>query len=232
MPDGSWGKIKALPVLKQKYADKYTVGTLVDTEKGYTYYYLELSARYDANLTDSWPGEAFEPIEVDENHTTNGAQNHMGEGQWGRYAYLAGWNGEFKVKYTKDNSNSTIKGMFQKLDEHLLYDSSEGTSDIVSFLAFFENGADISWSYPLQWQYEMYVPVLPGKPALLTITVWIIFFISPLTPRTTMQVLNIRHSRLSTASPQTERPRFKTPIFPTEDIPIRQGFSIREPIMI
>ena len=163
VPDGSWGKIKSLPVLKQKYADKYTVGTLVDTAKGYTYYYLELSARFDANLTDSWPGEAFEPIEVDENHTANGAQNHMGEGQWGHYAYLAGWNGEFKVKYTKDNPNSTIKGMFQKLDDHLLYDSSEGTSDIVSFLAFFENGADIGWSKPFQWQYEMYVPVLPGE---------------------------------------------------------------------
>lgn len=67
VPDGSWGKIKSLPVLKQKYADKYTVGTLVDTAKGYTYHYLELSARFDANLTDSWPGEAFEPIEVDEN---------------------------------------------------------------------------------------------------------------------------------------------------------------------
>ena len=163
VPDGSWGKIKSLPVLKQKYADKYTLGTLVDTEKGYTYHYLELSARFDANLTDSWPGEAFEPIEVDENHTKNGAQDHMGEGQWGHYAYLAGWNGEFNVKYTKDNPNSTIKGMFQKLDDNLLYDSSEGTSDIVSFLAFFENGADIGWSKPLQWQYEMYVPVRPGE---------------------------------------------------------------------
>ncbi len=168
VPDGSWGKIKSLPVLKQKYADKYTVGTLVDTAKGYTYHYLELSARFDANLTDSWPGEAFEPIEVDENHTANGAQNHMGEGQWGHYAYLAGWNGEFKVKYTKDNPNSTIKGMFQKLDDNLLYDSSEGSSDIVSFLAFFENGADIVWSHPLQWQYEMYVPVLPGETVDLT----------------------------------------------------------------
>lgn len=168
VPDGSWGKIKSLPVLKQKYADKYTLGTLVDKAKGYTYHYLELSARFDANLTDSWPGEAFEPIEVDENHTKNGAQDHMGEGQWGHYAYLAGWNGEFNVKYTKDNPNSTIKGMFQKLDDNLLYDSSEGTSDIVSFLAFFENGADIDWSKPLQWQYEMYVPVRPGETGNLT----------------------------------------------------------------
>ena len=168
VPDGSWGKIKNLPVLKAQYADKYTVGTITDTAKGYTYHYLELSARFDANLTDIWPGEAFEPIEVDEYHTANGAQNHMGEGQWGHYAYLAGWNGEFKVKYTKDNSNSTIKGMFQRLDENLLYDSSEGTSDIVSFLGFFENGANISWSYPLQWQYEMYVPTLAGDTADLT----------------------------------------------------------------
>ena len=45
----------------------------------------------------------------------------MENDQWGNYAYLAGWNGEFKVKYTLDHDNSTIKGMFQRLDENLLY---------------------------------------------------------------------------------------------------------------
>lgn len=168
VPDGNWGKIKELPTIKAQYADKYTIGTLTDPARGYTYHYLEWIARFDADLANIWPGEAFEPIEVDEIHTANGAQNNMGEGQWGHYAYLAGWNGEFKVKYTKENSNSTIKGMFQKLGPNLLYDPSEGTSDIVNFLGFFENGANISWSYPLQWQYELYVPALPGETASLT----------------------------------------------------------------
>ena len=60
----------------------------------------------------------------------------MGEGQWGRYAYLAGWNGEFKVKYTKDNPNSTIKGMFQKLDDtwSISHITSENRLAITSFV--------------------------------------------------------------------------------------------------
>lgn len=167
-PDSVWGKIKTLPAIKGQYAEKYTTGTLEDTARGYTYHYLELTARFDADLAESWPGEAFEPIEVSETHTENGASSYMGDGKWGNYAYLAGWNGEFKVKYTKDNSNSTIKGMFQKLGYSLLYDSSEGTSDIVNFLAFFDNGADIGWSVPRQWIYELYVPIIQGETADLT----------------------------------------------------------------
>ena len=163
-----WGNIKALPTVKAQYADKYRADTLSDSARGYTYHYLELTARFGAELSDSWPGEVFEPIEVDEIHTSNGASSNMGEGKWGNYAYLAGWNGEFKVKYTKDNSNSTIKGMYQKLGQSLLYDSSEGTSEVVNFLGYFNNGADIGWSVPRQWLYELYVPAVAGEEKDLT----------------------------------------------------------------
>ena len=163
VPASQWGQIKALPKIKDKYNDKLTAGTL--SSGGYTYYYLELKGRYGEDLTESFPGDVFERTEVAEIHTANGANDNMGVGQWGNYAYLAGWNGEFKVKYSKDKSNSTIKGMYQLLDDNLLYDPSEGTSDTVNFLSYFGNGANISWNQPWQWIYEMYVPVRDGETA-------------------------------------------------------------------
>lgn len=161
-----WGNIKNEPQLKTAYTNTYTMDTL--DSNGYTYYYLELTARFDADLSTLWPGDCFKPVPVQGIHTSNKANEYMGEGQWGHYAYLAGWNGEFKVKYTHDKANSTIKGMFQRLDENLLYDSSEGSSDVVNFLGYFCNGADVDWSKPWQWLYELYVPVLDGETPNLT----------------------------------------------------------------
>ena len=159
-----WGNITDEPQLKDEYNGKYTKRTL--DSNGYTYYYLELNARFDANLSALWPGDCFDPVPVAETHTTNTADQYMGVGQWGHYAYLAGWNGEFKVKYTLDHDNSTIKGMFQRLDENLLYgpgEVSEDSSNEINFLGYFCNGADVDWSKPWQWLYKLYVPVLDGE---------------------------------------------------------------------
>ena len=164
-----WGNITGVPQLKTEYTNTYTKDTL--DSNGYTYYYLELNARFDADLSTLWPGDCFKPVPVQDTHYKNKANEHMGEGQWGHYAYLAGWNGEFKVKYTLDHGNSTIKGMFQRLDENLLYgpgEVSEDSSDVINFLGYFCNGADVEWSKPWQWLYELYVPVLSGEAYNLT----------------------------------------------------------------
>ena len=156
-----WGNITGVPQLKTEYTNTYTKDTL--DSNGYTYYYLELKARFDADLAKLWPGDCFKPVPVQGTHYKNEAHKYMENDQWGNYAYLAGWNGEFKVKYTLDNPNSTIKGMFQRLDENLLYGPNEGSSDVINFLGYFCNGADVEWSKPWQWLYELYVPVLDGQ---------------------------------------------------------------------
>lgn len=157
----AWGNITGKPQLKDEYADKYTPDSLVSGD--YTYYYLDLNARFDADLSALWPGDCFERVRVQGTHHANDAYLYMDNDQWGNYAYLAGWNGEFKVKYTHDNANSTIKGMFQRLDENLLYGPDEGPSNEINFLGYFCNGADVDWSRPWQWLYELYVPVLDGE---------------------------------------------------------------------
>lgn len=164
-----WGNIKNEPQLKDEYRNTYIKRTL--DSNGYTYYYLELNARFDADLSTLWPGDCFKRIRVAETHHTNDAYLYMDNDQWGNYAYLAGWNGEFKVKYTLDNPNSTIKGMFQRLDENLLYgpdEVSEDSSNEINFLGYFCNGADVDWSQPWQWLYKLYVPVLDGEESDLT----------------------------------------------------------------
>ncbi len=167
VPTGNYGKVKELPVftteyqklLSEKLRDKWRTGTVTSTN-GFVFHYFSITLPYGADLTELWPGEAFQTVEVDETHTANGADKNMGKGQWGNYAYLAGWNGEFKVKYSVDNANSTVKGMYQLLDDNLLYDKQYGTADTVNFIGFFDNGADINWSVPRQWIYKIYIPKL------------------------------------------------------------------------
>lgn len=189
---GYWGNVKKLPVVKTPSSTRsiqYETGVYPAEGEGYTagygngnynyngdrFYYFDITARYDADLSAVWPIDSFEKIEVPV-HSANGANNYRDEGQWGNYAYLAGWNGEYKVGYTLENSNPTIKGLYQKMDDSLLFGSNYSYTDdrkitttvngktvnsyVNYYLAFFENGANVSWSIPKEWNYELLVPVL------------------------------------------------------------------------
>ncbi|HAX31464.1 MAG TPA: hypothetical protein DCX96_09380 [Oscillibacter sp.] len=171
---GDWGEVAELPTIQQPTgtAYTYTLGTYPDgggyNAKGDRFHYLEFTVPYGTDLLHLWPTEeVFGQIKTARSgYDANKASEHRGEGQWGNYAYFAGWNGEFNIKYTQDNSNSTIKCYYPLLDDTLLYDESRistyGDSDRVSFLAFFDNGANVKWSIPRQWIYKLYVEVLPG----------------------------------------------------------------------
>lgn len=130
-----WGKILEEPKLK---TSQYTTGTIPEEGKGVNdgnydingdrYFYFDLTARYGADLSVLWPVDVFEQIKVPAHSQ---AKDALGEGEWGNYAYLAGWNGEYKVNYSLQKENSTVKGFYQKLDEGLLFGSidigTEGT---------------------------------------------------------------------------------------------------------
>ena len=197
----NWGLVDGLPQLKDA---TYVTGTYPAEGEGYKqngasgdynqlgdrYHYFEITARFGADLTALWPTDVFESIKVKnpESHTANGASDALENDGWGNYAYLAGWNGEHKVQYSIDNSNSTVKGLYQKLDENILLGSYNGTkytyedggvkrqiktnatvggqevsSNVCYFLGFFDNGANISWSVPRQWTYDSYVPMFENE---------------------------------------------------------------------
>lgn len=158
-------------LISQEYKKNYTLGTLPEdgsyNDQSQKYYYLEFTAPYGADITDLWPSEVFGKVPLTDEEKakhTNGGNENLDNGGWGNYAYFAGWNGEFNVKYTQDNSNSTIKCYYPLLDDTLLYDESRiptyGDPSKVSFLGFFDNGANVSWSVPIDWTYELYLPIL------------------------------------------------------------------------
>lgn len=177
---GEWGEVQVpdgedmSSLISEEHRAAYTLGTLPEdgsyNSNQHKYYYLEFTAPYGADISDLWPSEVFNKVPLTDaekaTHTSNGGSGHLDNDGWGNYAYFAGWNGEFNIKYTQDNSNSTIKCYYPLLDDTLLYDESRistyGDSDRVSFLAFFDNGADVKWSIPRQWIYKLYVEVLPG----------------------------------------------------------------------
>ena len=177
---GEWGEVQVpdgedmSSLISEEHRAAYTLGTLPEdgsyNSNQHKYYYLEFTAPYGADISDLWPSEVFNKVPLTDaekaTHTSNGGSGHLDNDGWGNYAYFAGWNGEFNIKYTQDNSNSTIKCYYPLLDDTLLYDESRistyGDSDRVSFLGFFDNGANVSWSIPRQWIYKLYVEVLPG----------------------------------------------------------------------
>lgn len=177
---GEWGEVQVpagedmSSLISEEHRAAYTLGTLPEdgsyNSNQHKYYYLEFTAPYGADISNLWPSEVFNKVPLTDaekaTHTSNGGSGHLDNDGWGNYAYFAGWNGEFNIKYTQDHSNSTIKCYYPLLDDTLLYDESRistyGDSDRVSFLAFFDNGANVKWSIPRQWIYKLYVEVLPG----------------------------------------------------------------------
>lgn len=178
---GVWGEVKVpdgedmRSLISEEHKKAYRLGTLPEdgsyNSNQHKYYYLEFTAPYGADISDLWPSEVFDRVPLTEaekaTHTLNGGSSHLDNDGWGNYAYFAGWNGEFNIKYTQDHSNSTIKCYYPLLDDTLLYDESRistyGDHSQVSFLAFFDNGANVSWSIPIAWHYELYLPTLDNK---------------------------------------------------------------------
>lgn len=172
-----WGAVQTLPTITPAEGVQYTTGVYPSSEgstndgytnKGDRFHYLEFTARYGADLTKLWPSEVFDRVPIVGTHTANHANEHMTDGDdWGKYAYFAGWNGEYNVKYNWDNPNATIKCYYPILNETLLYDSrfinEFGDPTTINFLAFYDNGANIGWSTPREWIYELYLPLLDGE---------------------------------------------------------------------
>lgn len=155
-----WGIVENLPTLKEDCKDNYVTGT---TKYGnYTYYYLEFTTEYGQNIESLWAIDIFEPVKIAEIHNQCKYE----------YAYFSGWNGENRVKYTQDNlnGNQTIKGCYMKVDENILFsnpnnevpyiDTEGNNTSLVCYLGFWDNGANVSWSIPKLFVYNIMVESL------------------------------------------------------------------------
>ena len=149
-----WGSISALPSLTADGAKRgYTKGALTNDD-GVTFHYISFKARYGDDISDMWPCGVFESATRTDKNSTNG---------WsGTAAFVSAWNGEHHVAYSR-NANETIKGVYEKLDDQLLFHSDYTDETEVSYLCFWENGANISWSIPELYRYNIYLEVLPKQ---------------------------------------------------------------------
>lgn len=165
-PDAAYGnqtgQVSALPTLNTEgLSREYTVGSDTTTSNNttYNYHYISFNSKYGADISDLWPCAVFNPATRTDKDNTNG---------WsGNSAFVSAWNGEYNVKYTLDgavnNGNQTIKGNYTVLDENLLWQSGQPEDDTVSFACFWENGANIGWSVPELYRYNLWVPILEGQ---------------------------------------------------------------------
>ena len=156
---GNVGQVEALPALNANGAGKnYQLGQDVSIKNSdFTYHYISFTAKYGAVISEKWPIDVFNSATRTEGNTQN---------DWtSRAAVVSAWNGEHHVAYSQNNANQTIKGKYERLNEELLWDLDFGSpaDQTVSYLCFWENGADISWSVPELYRYHIYVPLLENQ---------------------------------------------------------------------
>jgi len=156
VPKGQWGEVDELPKLNAAGAGRnYGQGSF--TYNDITYYYISFDAKFGDDISELWPCGVFESV------TRVGKIN---DNKWsGEEAFVSAWNGEHHVKYSQDNVNETIKGVYERLDENLLFHpkyqkDEDGT---VSYLCFWENGANgVGWNTPELYRYNIYLQTYSG----------------------------------------------------------------------
>lgn len=166
------GRVDELPSLNAEGVKRgYTLGSetsdaTTGLNTGFTYYYFSFKAKYGADISEKWPCNVI-------NSVTRLNKPSSPANKWtGTEAFVSAWNGEHHVLYSQRHSgaagtvddNQTIKGNYNQLDKQLLWDKQFGDSETVSYLCFWENGADgPDWNIPRLFRYKIYVPVLDGQ---------------------------------------------------------------------
>lgn len=156
------GEVANKPTLK-RVDHGYTEGT-TSGANGYTYYYISFTAKYGANIYNLWPAGVFDKVKCFDHNWANS-----------EYAFVSAWNGEHHVYYSQKNDNETIKGKYAVLDDNLLWDynqfgayaevetdANDNEYNVIDFLCFWENGANVNWSRPSLFRYHIYVEPYEG----------------------------------------------------------------------
>ena len=128
-----------------------------------TYYYYELKTRYYANMRDNWLEDAFKPLLI----TKNKEQGVEGDD----YARFGAWSVEWGTPYAT-KANKTVKGIYEKLDEQILYTDEYLNKDygaeatVLNYLSFWANAKNKDWNKKntyYNFTYKNYVEILPTE---------------------------------------------------------------------
>lgn len=127
-----------LPALNDN--SNWTQGTI--TQNGYTYYYFTLTAKYDADLTNSWPNAPF--------------ANRFND----QYTFVS-WATQYGSTYNKTHTNKNIKGIYERMDKEIILDptyDSENDRLAHEMLSYWAPN-------PYTYRYHIYYDVLEGETA-------------------------------------------------------------------
>lgn len=154
----------SLPEYADEYKTKLDANTHTYEANGYTYYYYELKTEYYSNMRDNWLSDAFKPYAIT---NTTLPDYHAGD-----YARFGAWSAEYGTPYAIDHDNKTVKAIYEKLDDQLLYRESyldAGYVDdplVLNYLSFWTNAKNANWNYKnavYNFTYQNYVELLPSE---------------------------------------------------------------------
>ena len=133
-----------------------------DDFNGYRYYYYQISAKYNAPLTDKWRIDAISSVNK--------------KGYAGQICYPGSWaveNGTaFYNSHTSVN-NFTVKGVYERLGDELMFTTNTSSNfQELHYLLSWTNTATSGWNYGtanvLHFTYENFVELLPREVDLMT----------------------------------------------------------------
>ncbi|MBQ3193244.1 MAG: InlB B-repeat-containing protein [Oscillospiraceae bacterium] len=145
LEDATWSdSLPTIPTLNAAYetankAGQATSGA-VQHDDGCTYYYIAMTAKYNADLIEKWPAAWI-----------NDSENKK---------KFVSWATQFGSGYYINNENKNIKGTYQRLDEDLIIDPAV-TKDVGLnhvFVAYWSGN-------PTTYKYNIYYEMLPGDVA-------------------------------------------------------------------
>ena len=158
-----WMELSAdRPQIAAKYQNKLIVKDYYSAFNNATYYYYELTTEYGSNMRDNWLEDAFDPLLI--------TKNNKSEGE-GDCALFGAWSVEWGTPYAT-KGNKTVKGIYEKLDDQLLYTDEYLSKDygaqdnVLNYLSFWANAKNQDWNKKdtfYNFSYMNYVEILPSE---------------------------------------------------------------------
>lgn len=145
--NASWnGSYTSAPALNDSFTAAAANGYAVSGSEvigSYTYYYIDVTAKYLADLNGIWPAAWI--------------------GDQGTQKFVS-WGTQYGSGYHTNNSNKNIKGTYRKLDNKIIIDPNATAADGINHILV------AYWSgNPTTYQYNIYYDLLPGVTDNITV---------------------------------------------------------------
>ena len=145
-------------ILEEKYIDYTDTGY---SNKKYRYYYYEVKAKYNEPLRGKWLIDAITIVPK--------------KGYPGQNCEPGSWAVEYFTNYYSSHisvNNFTIKGIYEKLGDELMFKTKENTLNELHYLLSWTNTSkNNDWNYGndriLHFTYENYVELLPREISMM-----------------------------------------------------------------